>query len=113
MAHNFVNHMLKKDDAVIEEVVVNTSKPNLEVMALKVRDELFIWIFNKDDSILNHVDIALDDFPDGKYLMKTYNTWTGKYSDSTHVKIFREKFEAKHLELKGNMDMALWLKPID
>ena len=111
MAENFVSKMLNNNDDIIEEVKVNTSEPNLEIMGLKVGSELFIWMLNKNESQLNNVEIELDDFADDNYFLKTYNTWTGKYSDSINVKIYREKLKAKNLKLRRNKDMALWLKP--
>jgi hypothetical protein len=108
-AADFVSLMLKNKEDV-QEISVTSLDPDIETMGLRSENQLFLWLRNSTVKLLNDLTLAIPGTGNSKYLMKYYDTWTGKHSNDMEMNSVNDQIVFKDIQLKGEHDMAVWLR---
>jgi hypothetical protein len=111
-AADFVSLILKNNKDV-QEITVKSHNSDIETMGLQSEDQLFIWLRNSTIKLLNDLTLTIPGTGNSKYLMKYYDTWTGKFSDDIRIKSENDQLVLQAIRLQGDHDMAVWLKPLE
>ncbi len=112
MAADFVSLMLKNKEYV-QEIPVKSLDADIETMGLQSGNHLFLWLRNATGEVLNNLTLNLQGTGNSMYLVKYYDTWNGKYSNDMEIELVNDQFILKDIQLKGEQDMALWLRPLE
>ena len=112
MAEKFSSLMIKDGNRSVYALEVEDNNKNLTTMGLQSESEIFLWMLNQDKNTIYDAFLTFPDIGDSQYEIRTYNTWTGEYSESVYANIINNKLELTGLGLKSEKDIALWLKPV-
>lgn len=112
-AADFISLMIKDKKDVLQELPVNSVNADIVTMGLKSGDNLFIWLLNTNKEVLTNLTLNIQGTANSRYLMKYYDTWTGKYSDDTEIESINDQLILNDIQLKSERDMALCLKPVE
>jgi len=100
-----------KNNEDVHEIPVKSLDADIEFMGLQSGDQLFVWLRNFRAELLNELTLMIEGIGNSKYLMKYYDTWTGKFSNEREIESMNDQLILKKIGLNGEKDMALWLRP--
>ena len=111
-AADFLSLMLKNNDDV-QEIPVKNLDADIETMGLQAGKKIFIWLRNSTVNIFNNVTLNIEGAGSLPYVVKYYDTWTGKYSNDITIKSENNQLVLQDIKLQGDHDIAVWLKLLE
>lgn len=112
-ASDFVKNMLENNYYVIENFSVVSVDGDMEVMGLKSGKDIFIWLRNPNKEEKKGLVLNIQETEYISYLMKYYDTWTGKYSGVMEMELLNGQLILQDIHLKSGKDMAVWVRPVE
>ena len=109
---DFVSLMLKNNEE-IQEIPVKSLDADIEAMGLQASKQLFVWLRNSTVNVLNKLTLNVEGTGNLPYVVKYYDTWTGKFSDDMEISAMNDQLVLKDIQLNGEQDMALWLRSVE
>ncbi len=111
-AAEFVSLMLP-NKADVQEISLNALIADIETMGLKVGDQLFVWLRNSKKETKTDLILTIPGTENAKYIVKYYDTWQGNFSYDLEIESLNDQLVLKNINLKGEHDIAVWMKPIE
>jgi hypothetical protein len=112
-AADFVSHMLKNNEGILEEIYVESVDGDMEVMGVESGGDLFLWLRNPNEEEKTDLVLNIQETEYLSYLMKYYNTWTGEFSGVKEIELLNGQLILQDIHLKSKEDMAVWIKPVE
>ena len=111
-ASEFYRHIHADETEAITGLSVSTGS-NVELMGLKVSQEMFVWLRNTRTFKINNVVVSIMELANGTYEVRYYDTWAGSYAAPEQELVTSGMLESQISSLDVDEDIACWIRKID